>query len=239
MNVRQRVNLDDVAIAAPCRIDWNDMVGTDQIRLCGQCNLNVYNISEMTRKEAEDLLTSHKGSHFCLKIFRRSDGTILTKDCSVGRRILDRARLKIRLLIVSIMGFLNISPAIAQGYFPQPQVDRYGFGVVNGAPTVGPPNPKPYAPQRLIAGRIGEGGNAGANMSALDAFNKAQEFELTYKNPEVALGYYAGAVYFFRANKAMYDTKFIRMVGSKYARLLRKLGSVAQAKAIEKEFCRK
>jgi hypothetical protein len=59
------------------------MIGTDRKRYCGECKLNVYNISGMTRPEAEQLLTQSEG-RLCVRYYRRADGTILTKDCPVG-----------------------------------------------------------------------------------------------------------------------------------------------------------
>jgi hypothetical protein len=59
------------------------MIGTERKRYCGECKLNVYNISGMTRTEAETLLIQSEG-RLCVRYYRRADGTILTKDCPVG-----------------------------------------------------------------------------------------------------------------------------------------------------------
>jgi hypothetical protein len=66
-------------------MNWNDMVGDDRVRFCDQCNLNVYNISAMTRLEAESFIANAEG-RICGKFYRRADGTILTRDCPVGLR---------------------------------------------------------------------------------------------------------------------------------------------------------
>jgi len=42
---RFRNPLDHVRIAAPCPADWDRMLGNDRVRFCGQCSLNVYNLS--------------------------------------------------------------------------------------------------------------------------------------------------------------------------------------------------
>ena len=75
--------LNNMRIASPCPADWAGMIGTDRKRFCGQCNLNVYNLSGMSVKEAESLLTQSEG-RLCVRYYRRADGTILTKDCPVG-----------------------------------------------------------------------------------------------------------------------------------------------------------
>jgi hypothetical protein len=75
--------LDDVQVAAPCTADWNAMVGDDRVRHCGACDRDVYNLSGMTRGEAEALIASRIGP-LCVRFYRRSDGTVLTADCPVG-----------------------------------------------------------------------------------------------------------------------------------------------------------
>lgn len=77
--------LDNIHIAAPCPAEWEKMLGDNRVRHCCKCNLNVYNISEMTRTEAEQLIRSHEG-RLCVRFYRRADGTILTKNCPVGLR---------------------------------------------------------------------------------------------------------------------------------------------------------
>lgn len=59
------------------------MTGDEQTRFCHSCHLNVYNVSSMTTKEAEQLIIEKEGK-LCVKFYRRKDGTILTKDCPKG-----------------------------------------------------------------------------------------------------------------------------------------------------------
>lgn len=75
--------LDNIRVAAPCTADWNQMTGDDRTRHCGECKKNVYNLSGMTRDEAETLLIERNGD-LCVRYFQRHDGTILLADCSVG-----------------------------------------------------------------------------------------------------------------------------------------------------------
>ncbi len=72
--------LANVRIAAPCPANWNEMVGGERVRYCRSCEKNVYNLSEMTRNEAEKLLQTHEG-HLCVRYYQRADGTIKTNDC--------------------------------------------------------------------------------------------------------------------------------------------------------------
>lgn len=81
--------LDHVTVAAPCSADWDEMIGTDRARFCGQCKLNVYNLSGMTKREAENLVAGAEG-RLCIRFYRRADGTILTENCPVGLRAIKR-----------------------------------------------------------------------------------------------------------------------------------------------------
>ena len=76
-------HLRSVRIAAPCHESWNAMPGSERVRSCERCQHKVYNLSEMTTAEAEALIRSAEG-RLCVRFYRRADGTILTKDCTVG-----------------------------------------------------------------------------------------------------------------------------------------------------------
>ena len=75
--------LNNVKIASPCSADWNEMYGDDRKRFCGDCKLNVYNLSGMTRDAAESLIMNSEG-RLCVRFYRRADGSIITEDCPVG-----------------------------------------------------------------------------------------------------------------------------------------------------------
>lgn len=77
--------LDNIMVAAPCTVAWDEMTGDDQVRFCNLCQLNVYNARELTKSELVDLL-SKDGPRPCLRLYRRADGTIITDNCPVGLR---------------------------------------------------------------------------------------------------------------------------------------------------------
>jgi hypothetical protein len=97
--------LDDVRIASPCKASWDDMVGDDRVRFCGQCAKNVYNLSALSRDAAEALLRAadarqaDSGEGVCVRLYRRADGTVLTADCPDGVR-----RKKRRLALFGAVG---------------------------------------------------------------------------------------------------------------------------------------
>lgn len=81
-NVRE---LGVVRVAAPCHRDWDEMTGDARVRLCADCKLNVYNLSELTTDEAHQLIREKEGK-LCVRFFTRADGTVLTRDCPQGVR---------------------------------------------------------------------------------------------------------------------------------------------------------
>ena len=77
--------LDRVRIAAPCPMRWEDMEGDDVQRHCDRCDLNVTNLSAMTREQATAWVGEHVGNgRACVGFYKREDGTILTRNCPVG-----------------------------------------------------------------------------------------------------------------------------------------------------------
>ncbi len=77
------ISLQQLRIASPCTASWEDMAGDDRSRFCEQCKLNVYDFSEMTQGEIEQLIL-HKEGRVCARLFQRSDGTVLVRDCPIG-----------------------------------------------------------------------------------------------------------------------------------------------------------
>jgi hypothetical protein len=75
--------LPNIKVATPCSADWAQMSGDERVRACGSCSKNVYNLSSLTRDEAEALILEKEGK-LCVRYYQRKDGTILLKDCSIG-----------------------------------------------------------------------------------------------------------------------------------------------------------
>ena len=97
--------LDGVRIAAPCRADWEKMAGDERMRYCGECSLHVYNLSGMTKREAEALIANAEGC-LCVRFYRRADGTVLTRNCPVGLRALKQRATRVAGATLSaVLGF--------------------------------------------------------------------------------------------------------------------------------------
>lgn len=106
--------LDSLRLATPCNKDWDKMDGDERVRFCGGCEKNVYNISDMTRREANAFLQEH-GLTKCMRICRRHDGTVITDDCPVGlRKARERFRRIAKVASIAI-GFLFASVGKAFG----------------------------------------------------------------------------------------------------------------------------
>ena len=102
--------LNDIKIASPCPADWNEMYGDGRRRFCGDCKLNVYNFSGMTRDEAEALIMNAEG-RLCVRFYKRADGSVITQDCPVGW-----AKVKQRTKVYATAAF-SLVMAILTGVF--------------------------------------------------------------------------------------------------------------------------
>jgi hypothetical protein len=92
---------DQIRVSSPCTASWEAMEGDHRVRFCGQCRKNVYNLSGMTREDAERLV--HNQGDLCVRFYRRFDGTILTTDCPVGARKLRFRRATVAAVGASIL----------------------------------------------------------------------------------------------------------------------------------------
>jgi hypothetical protein len=145
--------LAHVRVASPCKADWDEMIGTDRVRFCGQCSLNVYNLSAMTRDQAESVIAANEG-RLCVRFYRRGDGSIITQDCPVGLRAarqrvssLVRAGAAAVFAFLASLGIHFLIPAI----FPSPRQPFVTMGAiaVNDRPwvdvvVVGTPPPQVF-----------------------------------------------------------------------------------------------
>ncbi|MFS8067956.1 MAG: hypothetical protein ACMG6S_16505 [Byssovorax sp.] len=75
--------LDSVQIASPCTASWDEMIGDDRARFCTHCQKDVFNLSALPREEAETFLRA-RTAEVCVRLYKRTDGTVLTSDCPVG-----------------------------------------------------------------------------------------------------------------------------------------------------------
>lgn len=75
-----------IRVATPCNADWSQMTqmaDDERVRHCAHCKKDVFNLSDMSREQAERLIIEKNGD-LCARYYQRTDGTVLLADCSVG-----------------------------------------------------------------------------------------------------------------------------------------------------------
>jgi hypothetical protein len=105
-------SLTDIRIASPCPADWEKMIGDERTRHCSKCNLNVYNLSAMTERQAMQLVAANEGQRLCLRLYRRTDGTVMTRDCPWSVRAV--ARKFSRLASAALTVFMSATMTMAK-----------------------------------------------------------------------------------------------------------------------------
>lgn len=124
--------LDKIKVAAPCSAEWRFMYGDDRVRFCGQCSKNVYNLSALSREEAEDLIRRMEG-HLCVRYYRRKDGTVITDNCPVGLRAIKEkyhsTKATIIKVVLTFLAYLGVlwwykgeapTPLVTMGLIAEP-----------------------------------------------------------------------------------------------------------------------
>lgn len=114
--------LNNLKVASPCSQDWNAMLGDSRKRYCGECKLNVYNLSGMSEAEAENLILSAEG-RLCVRFYKRADGSVLTEDCPVGwAKVKQRTRAYVTALASLIFTFFGALGLVAAFKKSSPQI---------------------------------------------------------------------------------------------------------------------
>lgn len=79
--------LDSLEIASPCPMNWKEMDGDERVRFCQKCQQKVFDLAEMTRSEAIELVQKETGS-VCVRMTLRADGKVQTRDCPGSAAVL-------------------------------------------------------------------------------------------------------------------------------------------------------
>jgi hypothetical protein len=103
--------LGRLRIGVPCQASWEGMAGDERVRHCTLCSLNVYNVAEMTRDEVRELLVRTEG-RVCARLYRRADGTVMTRDCPTGLRAMRQRTSRVAAAVIAALLSL---PALAFG----------------------------------------------------------------------------------------------------------------------------
>jgi hypothetical protein len=221
---------EDVMIAAPCSAKWDDMQGAGAIRFCHLCELNVYDTKLMSEAEISELmsLNEQNGRQTCLKLYRRADGTLLTRDCPIGRRIKDRcakAGMLVRAAVLLVLGWLQMPMADADGQKKLHADD--GSNPRVGEPVV-PVFGQALSKQDFVA-------NDHAEPKACQFFKNAHEAE-TAGNIARATGFYEDALKEIDRDRSKHDSSFVKLVAGDYCKLLRQTGKKERADEMAKKY---
>lgn len=108
--MRQRLDvLNNVHIVSPCPTSWEGMQGDDSSRHCSACKQTVYNLSTMTADEANSLLAAD-GDSVCVRLYKRLDGTVITRDYRQGiRHRMSRILNRVSVAAASLFGVAIIA----------------------------------------------------------------------------------------------------------------------------------
>jgi hypothetical protein len=114
---KSSIPLETLSVASPCTASWAAMAGDERARFCGQCRRHVYNLSELSRSEAEALIERTEG-RLCVRFYQRADGTVMTSDCPVGLQAVRRLALAVgagvAMLLMAFGGALALFGAHAR-----------------------------------------------------------------------------------------------------------------------------
>jgi len=123
-------------VASPCSMSWSDMTGDEAIRYCGECKLNIHNLSSLADEEVVALLDRKRaGERICTYFYRRDDGTIATDNCPKRLKIFRRKLQVCAASMLLALCWLWAGQADAQGLVDPrygqahvgPQLADYGY----------------------------------------------------------------------------------------------------------------
>lgn len=109
--------LDALQLESPCPMKWADMAGDDRVRFCGRCELKVYDLSQLSADEACALVQRFEGRRLCVRMYRRRDGRVTTRDCTLAEKLRRRTQPWVGLggvLGVALIAFIAVVALFAQ-----------------------------------------------------------------------------------------------------------------------------
>src|ERR1044072_8689352 len=143
--------LELLQIPKPCPSDWENMIGNERKRYCTECHKYVYNLSAMTRREAEVLIEDSQGK-VCARFTRLPDGQILTHEPPITLHRINRRPSPIAAALVTAL--ISLSPAVAA-----PQSSHTNV-VTQAAANKKKPSAPPNNPTASLSGIVGDYQNA-------------------------------------------------------------------------------
>jgi len=111
----RRISLQQVRVAEPCPVPWDDMTGDDKARFCTHCNRHVHNLSAMRDDEAQRLICESAG-RLCIAYVPNEHGGVTPLEYAKPKR--PRFGWK---LVAAIGGLGGVASAlVTAAYRPKP-----------------------------------------------------------------------------------------------------------------------
>ncbi len=132
--------LDRLTIPKPCSSDWKMMLGDEKKRFCSECNKYVYDISKLTRTQAEALVASKQGQ-LCARLTRQPDGKVITEDMRPGVQLLGRRASPIASAVITAILGLNSGALAYSSAHPSEPVPTHSYGERGDKERADPQNP--------------------------------------------------------------------------------------------------
>jgi hypothetical protein len=106
-------------VSEPCSAEWDSMSGNERVRFCAHCRLHVHNLSEVTPREALDLVL-RSGGRLCLRIERDPLGVPRTR--TLAEPLYQISRRASRLAAGAFSAALTLcSAAAVRAQTPEPE----------------------------------------------------------------------------------------------------------------------
>ena len=113
--------LENIRISSPCHAAWDAMAGDERARHCHTCDKQVFDLSTLTRVQAEALIVEKAGD-LCARYYQRPDGTILLADCTVAAGAARRRKL----VVAASLVLLGSGAAAAKHHHDRTHADAFG-----------------------------------------------------------------------------------------------------------------
>lgn len=82
------MRLSTLRVAEPCHADWDAMSGDSRARHCERCRLQVIDLSELSRAEAERVLErGGPGGRLCVRYTQDAAGEVITRTTRQARLV--------------------------------------------------------------------------------------------------------------------------------------------------------
>lgn len=73
-----KYTLENFEVPQPCAMNWDEMTGNEEVRHCGKCQHQIYNISEMPKRRALKVL-NQPNERVCISYLQDEQNQVITQ----------------------------------------------------------------------------------------------------------------------------------------------------------------